>query len=430
MHNIAKEFNQILSNTTAMSLLSDLGRRMYFPKGIVSQEAEAGIKAKRIKATVGMATKGSDPLYLDSIYRDFKGLEASKVFPYASTAGDPELREVWKQAMIEKNPDLKGKNTSLPLVCSGLTHGISLTADLFIDAGDTVLVPDMFWGNYRLIIEERREARIETFPFYTAEKDGMNLKELDRAIARQEGEKVVLIVNFPNNPSGYSPTNAKAAELVDILTSYARKGKKILVITDDAYFGLFFEDDIYRQSLFAPLADAHENILAVKIDGATKEDFVWGFRVGFVTYGSKGLEPRQYEVLEKKTMGAVRSSISNSSRPAQSLLLKGLKSETYLQEKQQAFDLLKERYLKVKEILEAHRDDENLIPLPFNSGYFMAFTCRGDAEKLRVYLLDTYEVGTIAIQSDYLRIAFSSVDIERLEELYSILYQAAAELWS
>jgi hypothetical protein len=33
------------------------------------------------------------------------------------------------------------------------------------------------------------------------------------------------------------------------------------------------------------LCDAHPNILAVKLDGPTKEDYVWGFRVGFLTFG-------------------------------------------------------------------------------------------------------------------------------------------------
>ncbi len=430
MHQIAKTFNEILSGTIAMDLFSDLGRRFYFPKGIVSQEAEASIKAKRLKATVGMATKGSSPLYLDSIYREFSGMTPAQVFPYVATAGDPELRKVWKEEMERKNPDLRGKNTSNPLVCSGLTHGISLTADLFLEKGDTILIPDMFWGNYRLIFEERREANVQTFPFYTSAMDGMNIEAMDRAITDLPGEKVVLIINFPNNPSGYSPTRKEAEEIVRVLTAHAEKGRKLLVITDDAYFGLFFEKDTYPQSLFAPLADAHENILAVKVDGATKEEFVWGFRVGFITYGSKNLAAQHYDVLEKKTMGALRSSISNSSRPAQTLLLKGLKSDTYQQEKQAAFDLLKERYNKVKEILETYKDDDNLVPLPFNSGYFMAFACKGDAEQLRVYLLDTYQVGTIAIQSDYLRIAFSSVDIDRLEELYSLVYQAAGELWN
>ena len=36
------------------------------------------------------------------------------------------------------------------------------------------------------------------------------------------------------------------------------------------------------------LVDLHPNVLGIKLDGATKEDYVWGFRVGFITFGFKG----------------------------------------------------------------------------------------------------------------------------------------------
>ena len=39
------------------------------------------------------------------------------------------------------------------------------------------------------------------------------------------------------------------------------------------------------ESLFGLLAGRHPNLLAVKLDGATKELFVWGLRCGFITFG-------------------------------------------------------------------------------------------------------------------------------------------------
>ncbi|MCF7953523.1 MAG: aminotransferase class I/II-fold pyridoxal phosphate-dependent enzyme [Spirochaetales bacterium] len=428
MHSIAKELMEKLEGSVAADLLSDFGKRVYFPKGIVAQAAEAKKKAKRLSATVGMATQDGVPLYLKSIYSDFTGNQPGEIFPYAPTPGDLNLRKRWKKEMNRKNPDLEGKSTSVPLVTSGLTHGIFIAADLFLDKGDTIIMPDMFWGNYRLIFEERREANMVEFPFFD-ERDGINLDALEQAIEAVPGEKAALILNFPNNPTGYSPTNEEADAIVKLLKTSAEKGKKLLVITDDAYFGLFYEKGTCTQSLFAQLADAHENILAVKVDGATKEELVWGFRVGFITYAAKGLTETHYEALTQKTMGAIRSSVSNCSRPAQTLLLKALDSGTYQEEKKAASEILQKRYEKVKEVLAKYSDNKNLVPLPFNSGYFMTFTCRGSAEDLRLYLLNTYEIGTISIKGEYLRIAFSSVNIEQLEELYEVLYKAAGELW-
>ena len=47
----------------AFGMLSGLGRRLYFPKGILSQSAEAKQKAHRFDATIGIATEGGSPMY-------------------------------------------------------------------------------------------------------------------------------------------------------------------------------------------------------------------------------------------------------------------------------------------------------------------------------------------------------------------------------
>jgi hypothetical protein len=58
----------------------------------------------------------------------------------------------------------------------------------------------------------------------------------------------------------------------------------------------------------------------------------------------------------------------------------------------------------------------------------MTFKCEVDAEELRKRLLENYGIGTIAIRNEYLRVAFSSVALEHLEELYESIYKAAEEL--
>ncbi len=71
-----------------------------------------------------------------------------------------------------------------------------------------------------------------------------------------------------------------------------------------------------------------------------------------------------------------------------------------------------------------------LKPYPFNSGYFMAFKCKGSSEVLRTYLLDTYQIGCINIQDTTLRLAYCSVECDKIEELIDLVYQAAGEAWN
>ncbi len=50
---------------------------------------------------------------------------------------------------------------------------------------------------------------------------------------------------------------------------------------------MFFDEQCDRESIFGKLARASNNLLAIKVDGATKEEFVWGLRVGFITFGDE-----------------------------------------------------------------------------------------------------------------------------------------------
>jgi aspartate/methionine/tyrosine aminotransferase len=425
MNPLAEELNAVLAGSVVEGLLSDLGRRLYFPKGIVAQSAEAKKHATRMNATVGIAYRDGKPLALPSIRGLLPGLELEEVFPYAPTQGVEAFREAWKKEIERKNPEIAGTPISLPLVVPGLTAGIATLADLFVDAGDAVVLPDLYWDNYPLIFETRREARISTFPFFTA-SGGMDVAAMRAALEREKAAgKVVLLLNFPNNPTGYSPTRAEARQIVSALEAVAAAGARLLVITDDAYFGLFYEAETYTQSLFAPLAGLHPNILAAKVDGSTKEHLTWGFRTGFITFGCKGLTAAQYDALTRKLMGAVRSSVSNSSIIAQSVILRATRSPTLEQEKAEAFRVLKERYERTREVL-ADRKSDLITPLPFNSGYFMSFRlARGRAEDLRKALLMDSGVGTIAIDERCLRVAYSSVETAKLKELYDLIYAAA-----
>ncbi|MFA5570635.1 MAG: aminotransferase class I/II-fold pyridoxal phosphate-dependent enzyme [Sphaerochaetaceae bacterium] len=427
MNPLAKELNEVLEGTLVSQVLSDYGQRMYFPKGIISQSAEAKEKAHLYNATIGIATDKGKAMGINPMYKGFdSSFTYDDLFPYAPTAGDMKLRKIWLEEMIKKNPSLKGKSTSLPVVTSGLTHSISIAASMFIDKGEPVIIPDMYWGNYNLVFTEQREANQIYFPLF--KDQGLNIEGLKETIQKTNTEKVFIILNFPNNPTGYTPTVDEATKLVSMLVEQAEAGKKLIIFTDDAYFGLFFEENILKESLFALLADAHENIFAIKGDAATKEEMVWGFRVAFLTYNSKGMSDAQYQALVQKTMGAIRGNVSSCSKPAQSILLRGMSDASYHKEKNQGIKEMAKRYHLIKQVLATYADNDVLKPLPFNSGYFMAFESAVNTEELRLHLLNTYGVGTISIKNTYLRLAFSSTDIDQIEDLVAIVYKAAQEM--
>ncbi len=424
---LAQELNNALKGTTPGELLSDVGKRLYFPKGIIAQSAEAKKIGKTANGTIGTTVVEGKPIMLPSVKKYVPDLTASELVSYAPTAGLPDLRNAWKEAIIKKNPLLKNKNFSLPVVVPGLTAGISYLADLFLDETKPLVAADPSWDNYVLIAQARRNADFVQFKMF---KDGkFNIEGLKETLTKQANSgSVRALLNFPQNPSGYSPTVEEAKQLVSIVKEIAESGSKVMIWCDDAYYGLNYEDTIEKQSLFAYLCDLHENVLAVKIDGPTKEDFAWGFRTGFLTFGCKGLSDEQYDALVKKLMGAIRSSVSCSATPSQTLLLKAFQSGTIEQEKADYRKILEKRYKLVREFVSTH-ESKYISPLPFNSGYFMSFDTKNiDAEQLRQKLLNERGIGTISIDKQTLRVAFSSLDEEKINIVYQAIYDVADEL--
>ena len=433
---IAQSLNEKIEEAApeVLAMLSDYGRRLYFPKGIISQTAEAKQKATRFNATIGIATEGDGPMSVASISNQLGDIPVADAITYAPPAGRPSLRDEWRKKLLAENPSLVGKSFGQPVVTSAITHGLTLAGELFLDPGDTMLLPDKLWGNYRLTFEVHHGAKIETFPFYKPE-GGMDTDAFAARLAElgKTREKLVVLLNFPNNPTGYMPTEAEGDALAAALEAQAAAGTKLVVLCDDAYFGLFYHlgGPSMTESLFGKLTGRHPNLLAVKLDGATKELFVWGLRCGFITFGPGRPETAQVvnEALDAKTRGAIRGGVSNVPQLSQTLVERALASPTLQQERDEKYEILRVRAQKVFEVANQSKFAESWSVYPFNSGYFMLVKVAGvDAEKLRVHLLDEHQVGLIATSATDIRVAFSCLEADDVEPLFEALHQAIGEL--
>jgi aspartate/methionine/tyrosine aminotransferase len=258
-----------------------------------------------------------------------------------------------------------------------------------------------------------------------------NIESFETVIREQAqlNDKIITVLNFPHNPTGYSLSLSEAKRVADILIDVAQKGTNVVVGCDDAYFGLFFEEETGKESIFSRLAGADKRIVALKIDGATKEDYVWGLRIGFVTYGVHCDNAMVLEALEKKTAGCIRGNISNASHLSQTLLLKSMADENYEKYKKEKFELLQNRAQKIKEVLKNSKYKEAFDVYPFNSGYFMCIRLKDvNAEQLRLHLLDQYGTGLISMGEKNIRIAFSCLELDDVEPLFDIVLNGINDL--
>ncbi|HEX4964499.1 MAG TPA: aminotransferase class I/II-fold pyridoxal phosphate-dependent enzyme [Thermoanaerobaculia bacterium] len=430
MRDLAAEINAPLEREVPalFAALSPLGRRAFFPPDIPAQAAEA--RGTALNGTTGQITDGrGGAVRLPAVAAAFGDLPAKdldQALLYSPVEGLPEVRRRWREWQRRQAP--AGAPSSLPLVTAGLSHALSLAADLFGGEGRAVAIPSPFWGNYRQAFAVRTGSRVLTGPAYVEGR--YNPRAIPEALASlPAGEPAVALLNVPSNPGGYSPDREERRETVAALLAEAGR-RPLVVLCDDAYAGLVFEPEIPRESLFWDLAGAHPNLTAVKIDGATKEFSFFGGRVGFLTFA---VEPESAVArsLESKVKMLVRSAIGSPVSSSQVILLQALRQEEIAAEVEAVRALLQGRYEALKGALgKVNRD--LLTPLPFNSGCFALIDLPEklglDSETVRKHLLAHHDTGLISIAPRYLRIAHCSVDAAALPELVRRLERAVGEL--
>jgi aspartate/methionine/tyrosine aminotransferase len=367
---------------------------------------------------------------LDSVLAHVKDISPADALRYAPAQGRADLREAWRRKLLDENPSLRERSFGLPIVTHAITHGLGLVGDLFVDPGDVVLIPDMLWDNYALNFETRLGGVVKTFATYDGEH--FNVPAM-RAALLAGPAKQLLVLNFPNNPTGYMPTPAEVVAMRDAVLEAAQAGKRLVVVCDDAYFGLLFDDGAIKESPFGYFANLHENVLAVKLDGATKELFVWGLRCGFLAIAPPrgGDHATVLAALERKLMGAIRAAISNCASLSQSIVLSALRSKTIGAERREKLAILKERAIRVREVVYRPKYRALWDVYPFNAGYFMCIRVKGvNAEQLRVHLLEKHGAGVIAMGPSDIRVAFSCLEIEQIEPLFACIAEAIDEIRS
>lgn len=411
--NRATKLNQQLAEAhpAAFQCLSSLGRRLFFPQGIPVQAAEA--KNCRFNATIGQLSDDfGKALPLPVMAESISGLSNEEVFLYQAQGGRKDLRQLWKER-IEK--EFKA-TISTPVTCMGLTQGLSIASDLFVDSDTDVLLPNPRWGNYDLIFDTRSQGRIVTYELMSGEGDdpskwSFNLAGIAQAISKIQ-KKGVLVLNIPSNPVGYTPNLNECKQLIDVIRSAK---KPLVILLDEAYKGMEWDDGCIKHSLIQELSSLEpERFLVLKIDGATKEMFFFGGRIAFMTFVCG---PEAAAILEEKVIASIRSSVSALPSPSQAMMIKALKSPKLDAEVAEIRAMLKERYLCLKDILES----SSLTHWKFNSAFFVLIDTPNGAEETRIKLLE-HDVGVVSVASiGAIRLSYSTVPKENLAELISII---------
>ena len=402
-----------------MSFFSKLGENIILPQDVLIQSKETAVIPGAINATIGIATSNKKAMALPSINKVITEINNSEYLPYSPTPGLPKMRELWKEKILADNPSINKDFLSLPMVTTGITQGIDIAANLFSESGDALLLPNLFWQNYAQIYTIKLGNKIYKYNQFD-ENNEFSISNFKETLYSINEDKISLILNFPNNPTGYTPSDVELNSLVDVISTYAKenKNKQLIIVSDDAYFGLFFEKNHKTPTLSATYKLAeNENCLIVKLDGITKEFYSWGLRVGFITYYTKNNELRK--ILLEKTQGYLRSTTSSPSNLSQQIAVRLLDNKQSLEEKEINDKIIEERYNELKQAISKEQLDQLVRVLPFNSGYFFTIKLPSNinAHEFRLKFLNEYKYGVYSMDDEHIRIAFSCLDKELIPEL-------------
>lgn len=171
---------------------------------------------------------------VDQAYNSMMANRRNYALQYGGGQGDLKLREQIVELM-----KLEGIHGSVEdvMITTGSQHALELLADLFLDAGDAVLVEAPSYVG-AVGIFRHKEAHIE---HVFTDEDGISPAALAEAADRliESGRKVKLLYLVPNfaNPSGVTLSAERRKEILEIC-----RERSILIVEDNPYGQLYFEE--------------------------------------------------------------------------------------------------------------------------------------------------------------------------------------------
>lgn len=183
---------------------------------------------------------------------------------YTSNAGIFELRE--KISQFLKVTDINFSPDEICLTIGG-SEGLLSVFTAFINKGDKIMIPTPAYPAYESCIKLLGGQVIE----YRLNEDfSIKFEELVEKLDKEKPK--LMVVSYPSNPTGAVLTKKDRDKLYEILID-----RNILIVTDEIYSSLCFEDKYYSISQYKELKNK-----IILVSGFSKMFSMTGLRLGYV----------------------------------------------------------------------------------------------------------------------------------------------------
>lgn len=199
---------------------------------------------------------------MDEVLKD--KVKAVKALAYGAPLGMPELREVIaEQLMIPKGVRCTKDNV---LVANGGMEPINLVAQLYINAGDVVLVEDPTFVQSVEIFEMLQAKCVPV----ECDDDGLIMEDLEKKIKEYKPKMLYVIPTF-QNPTGKTLPADRRKKVAELASKY-----DIVVLEDDPY-----KDIRYSGEDLLPIK-AYDKTGNVILGSSFSKIFAPGSRLGYI----------------------------------------------------------------------------------------------------------------------------------------------------
>ncbi|WP_099900585.1 pyridoxal phosphate-dependent aminotransferase, partial [Methylobacterium frigidaeris] len=157
------------------------------------------------------------------------------------------------------------------VVSAGIS-GLMLAAQVILSPGDKVVAVTPLWPN---VVEIPRILGAGVTRVPLAVRDGRRSLDLDRLLAALTPGTRALVVNSPNNPTGWTITE----EAIDAVLAHCRR-HGIWIFADDVYQRLPYDPDVAGAPSFLTRYRPGDRIISV--NSFSKAWLMTGFRIGWI----------------------------------------------------------------------------------------------------------------------------------------------------
>lgn len=349
-----------------------------------------------INATAGcLYDEEGKLLAYKTVYGNEKEISPIQNASYASPEGNKEYLDLVTDYVLENYVTTSYRT----IASSGGTGAIYLAVKSCLSESDTIILPEVAWGNYKVIAQELN-LNVINYDVY-------NLDSLLSAIDKCEG-KVFVVINSPcQNPCGHAYTLKEWETIINKLNSL---NKEAVLLDDVAYLDYAGKDGKEYFKLFNNINDS---VLVCIAYSCSKSFSYYGKRIGaFICINNDEEFLDSYANLCSRLARTTWSNCNNGAMLNIADILKNNR-EAYIKERDDSIKMLEKRAALFIE----QAKDNNLDIYPYSCGFFV--TLRIDdltkRDEIHQRLLDNH-IYTIKVNKG-IRIALCSLPLNKVDGL-------------